>query len=188
MSEQASDTPSVYPRRRGLLGHPTDIEADRILGRWVDCLPEGMTEWIELDNITPMLEEAGRGAPKADYVRGIAEHHIRDGVHHVLWSEPETLRARLEATRDWGHVARRTGAPELADYCERLASYAGGRPMKTELEVMQAVHDLRRCHPGPTDTPAVRREGKLWVAEIGRTNRDEAELCVDAASGRVWGR
>lgn len=200
----------------------SDIEADRVLGRWVETLPEALTEWMEIEHwpkahvrdvmrwcwcsgwlllsqdedlipandetVEPLLEEAGRGAPKAAYVRGIVAHHIRDAVHHVLWSDPQTLHARLERSAAWASVARRTGAVELAAYCERLGRYRGSGRVDSQADVEQAVFDLRRCAAAAETPPVVRRDGEVWIATILQGDRWPSELCMDASTGRVWGR
>ena len=207
---------------RAAPSEPSDIEADRVLGRWVEALPESLTEWMEIEHwpkspvrdvmrwcwcsgwllssqdedlipasdgtVEPLLEEAGRGAPKAAYVRSIVAHHIRDAVHHVLWSDGQTLDARLERSAAWASAARRTGAVELAAYCERLGRYRGAGPVDSKADVEQAVFDLRRCAAAAETPPTVSRDGDVWVATILRADRWPAELCVDASTGRVWGR
>lgn len=106
---------------------------------------------------------ADRSCPKWAYMIEIAAHDLRDQAHAFVThgtrndsnESPLTLAAQLAP------LARRAGAPEVAAYFERLASYA--LPSKVDRDaVLQRAMDLHRCAPPQPEEVDVRVDGDGW--------------------------
>lgn len=130
----------------------------------------------------PLLEEAGAGCPKRDYVIAIATHAIRDEAHAAVRGGAQAAREWLAAASRWVPRARAARANDLADYCERLSSYAATRQVDADGATARAT-DLHSCRPAsPTH---IERRGDVWRVELAKGVEAET-LIVEVRTGRLW--
>jgi hypothetical protein len=152
-------TRTTGPRPRAFGAFPVALAA-----RWVRTdrwrLMEQDEDLLLFDAMfmEPLLR--GAAAPDAarrDFARAIVAHAVRDAAcQSVVASIGERSGAGVEADDTlaslarnharWAHVARETGAIEVAEYLERLASYGSPRTFDAE-QAMQVFIDLARCEP-----------------------------------------
>jgi hypothetical protein len=117
----------------------------------------------------PLLRAAARpDAARSELARGIVAHAARDAANAgaVHPAPPHTLAELAPRHGRLAEVARETGAPELAQYLDRLASYGRGPRPFDEDQARQAFADLARCAP-PSGAP-VRLETtpRGWVGFV----------------------
>ena len=84
---------------------------------------------------------------------------------------------------DWIVPARRAQDGELAEYCERLNSYARLRAVDGD-EAAQRGRDLRRCSPPPT-APHVERRGPHWLVDISSSRARDEALVIEVSTGKM---
>jgi hypothetical protein len=130
-----------------------------------------------------LLDECAAGCPKREYVLDLVSHAVRDDAHATVGNGALRLREHLAQAAEWVVPARRAQAKELAEYCERLTSYARLRVVDAE-EAAQRGRDLRRCSPPPS-APHVERRGPHWLVDISSSRPCEEALVIEVSTGMM---
>lgn len=104
----------------------------------------------------PILLEvaADRRVPKRDYLIQIVAHHTRDWACHAFYNA-EDVAGTLPRLAAWAPQARAAGATALADYLDRVGTYAAERRVDRDAAV-QFFLDLGRCSEPPRSKLDVR--------------------------------
>jgi hypothetical protein len=132
----------------------------------------------------PMLFDIARDAavPKRAYLLSIIAHHARDACAAAAWSG-RGLPEALGAAEALAPRAREIAADALAEYLERLGSYA--RPARVdEAGALQRLLDLARCSAPPPDAVTLRRVAGGWLGLVKHSAGDKA-VRIDAATGAI---
>lgn len=139
------------------------------------------------DHAQRLLETAADPeCPKRALLIEIAAHAVRDRAHafalspprHPDEADPFALAARLAP------LARAAGAPPIAEYFDRLASYAHPGAVDRAAAVQRA-RDLHRCSAPSPDEVDVRLEGAAWRVVYPRAYPRGASFTIVRKTGAI---
>lgn len=136
------------------------------------------------DALVPTLLEvaAERRVPKRTYLLEIVQHHARDSCCQAAYHGHD-LEATLRRAAGWAPQARAAGAPELAEYLERLGRHALRGPVD-RAGAEQRLLDLGRCAEPPRRALDLREVDGGWTGWIVHSAGNR-RLRIDAATGRM---
>jgi hypothetical protein len=164
-------------------GSPAMLRRWAFQPRW--CLLSQDEDLVLMDDAhIPVLLDlaADRRVPKRAYLLEIVAHHARDSCSHAaLWGRelPGTL-ARVAA---WAPHARRSGGADVAEYLERLGSYARPGPVD-RAGALQRLIDLGRCAPPTRAAVRLTERDGAWEGTLVHSGGNR-RLRIDAATGAI---